>query len=40
MLDKGVKMPYALLELAIQMGHQTPDTTLSAYVHGEIMELL
>ena len=39
-LDKGVKTPYALLELAIQMGHQTPDTTLSAYVHGEILEML
>jgi len=40
MLDKGVKTPYALLELAIQMGHQTPDTTLSAYVHAEVLELL
>jgi len=40
MLDKGVKTPYALLELSIQMGHQTPDTTLSAYVHAEVLELL
>jgi integrase len=39
-LDKGVKTPYAFLELAIQMGHQTPDTTLSAYVHGELLALL
>lgn len=39
-IDKGVKTPYALLELAIQMGHQTPDTTLGAYVHGDIVELL
>ena len=40
MLEKGVKTPYALLKLSIQMGHQTPDTTLAAYVHGEILELL
>jgi len=39
-LDKGVKTPYALLELTIQMGHQAPETTLSNYVHGEMLELL
>jgi len=39
MLEKGIKTPYALLELAIEMGHQTPDTTLSAYVHYEVMML-
>ena len=40
LLDKGVKTPYALLELSIQIGHQTPDTTLGAYVHGELLEML
>lgn len=40
MLEHGVKMPYALLALAIQMGHQTPDVTLSSYLHAEVLELL
>ncbi|MCF6207527.1 MAG: hypothetical protein L3J47_11680, partial [Sulfurovum sp.] len=32
-LEERVKTPYALLELAIEMGHQTPDVTLKSYVH-------
>lgn len=40
MLEKGVKTPYALIELAILIGHQTPDVTLSSYVHAEVLELL
>lgn len=32
--------PYALLDLSIEMGHETPQTTLENYIHYDISKLL
>jgi integrase len=40
-LDKtGNDKSYDILELSIQMGHQTPQITLNSYIHYGIIELL
>lgn len=31
--------PYALIELSMMMGHETPKTTLNSYVHHDLIEL-
>ena len=38
-VKKGKKTPYGMMELAIMMGHQTPQTTLSAYIHADLLGL-
>jgi hypothetical protein len=39
-LKKQNNFPYAVLELSIMLGHETPDVTLSSYIHADLMELV
>lgn len=40
LLKKQNNFPYAVLELSIMLGHETPDVTLSSYIHADLMELV
>jgi len=39
-VKKNGQTPYALLELSMQLGHETPDTTLSSYIHANVLEII
>jgi len=32
--------PYAIIELAVKLGHETPETTINTYVHYDVVQLL
>lgn len=38
-MESQNETPYALMELSMQLGHETPDTTLSSYVHSRLFEI-
>lgn len=33
-------VPYAIIELAVKLGHETPETTINTYVHYDVVQLL
>lgn len=32
--------PYAIIDLAVKLGHETPETTINTYVHYDVVQLL
>lgn len=36
----GSKQPYELLEHSMQMGHETPEVTISSYFHADIIRVM
>ncbi len=34
------EFPYALIDLSIEMGHETPQTTLETYIHYDLIKLI
>lgn len=32
--------PYAIIDLAVKLGHETPETTINTYVHYHVLQLL
>jgi len=39
-LQNHQNFPYAIIDLAIKLGHETPETTINTYVHYDIVQLL
>ncbi len=40
LLKETTPTPYDLLQLSMQLGHETPEISLSSYIHADMLEIL